>query len=47
VTQETDVEAAAVEEDVSEVVMTAVAAVMEAVDPVATHQDQEPTTDWL
>jgi len=37
----------AVEEDVSEVVMTAVAAVMEAVDPVATHQDQEPTTDWL
>jgi len=27
--------------------MTAVAAVMEAVDPVATHQDQEPTTDWL
>jgi len=44
-TQETDVEAVA--EDVSEVVMTAVAAVMEAVDPVATHQDQEPTTDWL
>jgi len=47
VTQETDVEVAAVEEDVSEVVMTAVAAVMEAVDPVATHQDQEPITDWL
>jgi len=40
------VEVVTVEEDVSEVVMTA-AAVMEAVDPVATHQDQEPTTDWL
>ena len=35
------------EEDVSEAVVTAVAAGMEVADPVATHLDHEPITDWL